>query len=294
MRAMTSQDLAQRYLAAQAIAIEAGFLARRFFDHRGRLSVEMKGVQDWVTDADRKVEDAIVAKLKEVFPGDGFLTEEAGGSPDISLWVIDPIDGTTNFVHGLPEWCISIAFLINEVPEIGVVYSPLTDELFAARRGYGAFCNGTRMQIRDCADLNQAVIGLGASYLTDCETHVEWVRRLVNANADYRVLGSAALSLAKVADGRLEGFVDGFMNSRDILAGMVLVTEAGGRTSDFLADNGLVNGNAIFTANSGIRDALADATGFAPLLDDGMGQCWDKTATTRNFPGGLRQKEGKS
>jgi myo-inositol-1(or 4)-monophosphatase len=146
---MRPEGLAQRFFAAQEIAREAGRLAVGYIDDLDRLNVELKGPQDFVSAADRAVEHLIIDRLSAMFPGEAFLGEEShahGDIDDAALWVIDPIDGTANFVRGLEEWVVSIGLLVAGVPTIGVIYHAASDALYAARRGEGATRNGVAMR----------------------------------------------------------------------------------------------------------------------------------------------------
>ena len=179
----------------------------------------------------------------------------------ILLWVIDPIDGTTNFVQGRPDWCISVGLLWKGQPTIGVVYHPPADELYAASPGHGATRNGAPIRVSDRRSLAGAMIGLDYSSRTPPATHLAHIEALLARGGEYRRSGSTALSLAQVADGRLDGFVELHVYAWDVVAGIVLVREAGGWTSDFLARDGLRCGNPLVAAAPGIRDeflALAE------------------------------------
>lgn len=263
---MTPEALACRFLAAQAVAREAGRLARRLLADPDRLQVELKGPQDLVSAADRAVEQLIVQRLAAAFPGDSFLGEEAhaSGAPETAtaLWVIDPIDGTTNFVQGRPDWCISIGLLHSGQPTIGVIYDPSVDELYAASRCHGATCNGSVIRVSDRRSLAEAMIGLDHSFRTPPAAHLGHIEALLARGGEYRRNGSAALSLAHVADARLDGFAELHLHAWDVVAGIVLVREAGGWTSDFLAGDGLRHGNPLIAAAPGIRDELLALTGL--------------------------------
>ena len=260
---MTPQEISRRFLAAQAVALEADHLARRYFLRQEPIEIEKKSRQDWTTTADREVEKLIVDGVRSVFPEDGFFGEEGGGSDHDRLWVIDPIDGTTNFLRGLPDWCISIAFVLNGTLEFGVIHNPVLDDHYAARRGEGAVHNGVPIQVSGCGDLREAMVAVGFSYRTEVEPHAALVQRLLSAGCEYRRSGSGALAMAHVADGRLDGYAELHINSWDVLAGLVLVREAGGWTSDFLSGDWLTGGNPIFAAAPGIREALVEVTGLA-------------------------------
>lgn len=260
---MTPQEILRRFLAAQEVALEAGHLARRYFVRQEPMEIEKKNRQDWTTTADREVEKLIFDGVRNIFPEDGFFGEEGGGSNHHALWVVDPIDGTTNFLRGFPEWCISIAFVLDGTLEFGVVHNPVLDDHYAARRGEGAVRNGASIQVSNCSDLREALVALGFSYRTNIEPHAALVQRLLSAECEYRRMGSGALAMAYVADGRLDGYAELHINSWDVLGGLALVREAGGWTSDFLSGDWLTAGNPILAATPGIREALVELTGFS-------------------------------
>ncbi|MBI4183960.1 MAG: inositol monophosphatase [Proteobacteria bacterium] len=261
-----SDDARLRYLAAQAVAREAGKLALRHFRARDRLAIEHKGVQDLVSDADREVEDLIGGSLGAAFPGDSFFGEERGAGPHPlradRLWVIDPIDGTANFLRGLPQWAVSIAFVLGGEVEIGVIYDPVADELFAARRGGGAVRDGAPIRVSGCADLTRATVGIGFSYRRPAAAHVAAVSASLHGHCEYRRTGAGALGIAQVADGRVDAYWEAHMNAWDALAGVILVREAGGWTNDFLAGDGLAAGNAVLACTPALKDPLMATLGL--------------------------------
>ncbi len=256
-----SSGLEARFDAAVAVAREAGALARRHYENRDDLIREVKGVQDLVSVADREVEDLILGRLKDGFPGDSFLGEESGGVAAARAWVIDPIDGTINFLRGVPYWSVSIAYVVDGEIEIGVVFDPVADEMYAARRGHGASRNAEGIEVSGCTDITSAVVSVGFSYRRAVERHVDVTKRILDAHCEYRRMGSAALALAHVADGRFDGFWEEHCNSWDVLAGILLVAEAGGWVNDFLAGDGMSRGNVIQACTPGILEPLAALTG---------------------------------
>lgn len=260
---MTPQDILRRFEAAQAVAVEAGRLARRYFLGQDAIEIEKKSSQDWCTTADREVEKLIIDGLRDRFPEDGFFGEEGGGADHDSLWVIDPIDGTSNFIRGLNEWCISIAFVAKGSLEIGIVHDPNADDFFAARRGGGATLNGKPIQVSRREDIREAMVGVGFSYRTAVKSHTALLGRLLDAECEYRRSGSGALAMAHVAQGRLDGYAELHINSWDVLGGIALVREAGGWTNDFLSGDWLTKGNPILAASPGIREALVEISEIA-------------------------------
>jgi len=252
--------LAARLLAAQAIAREAGQLALRYSAAPATLDVELKGPQDFVTAADRAAESLVRERLSEAFPEDAILGEEypASGAPGSAsvVWAVDPIDGTANFVAGRPEWCVSIGAIVGDRPELGVIYHPALDDLYAAQAGHGATRNGQPILVRPCMQLADATVSLEYSVGTDIDRYLGLLEPLLRTGGEYRRDGSAALALAQIAAGTLDGFIELHLNIWDVLAGIVLVREAGGWTSDFLAPGTLAAGNLMIAATPGIRDEL--------------------------------------
>lgn len=257
---MSQRDLEQRTLAACSVAHEAGLLMRRHYRERSAGKISFKGPQDFLTVVDGEVEQLIIDRLHRAFPGDRFVGEEGGGTYGQRTWVIDPIDGTSNFARGIPHFCTSIAFVERGRPAIGVIYDPIADELFAARRGAGATVNGRPMRVSGANNIRRATIELGWSTRRSPEVYTGTVRRVLAAGGGFHRSGSGALGLAYVADGRNDGYFEAHINAWDTLAGLVMVREAGGWTSDFLAGDGLRRGNAVLACTSGLRVMLQKLT----------------------------------
>lgn len=246
----------ERLIAAEGIAYDAGKVALKFFEERLQLHVESKGLQDFVTEADRTVERTIQEYFQNRFPTDAFLGEESGGTAAPAVWVVDPIDGTTNFIKGIPFFCISLAFVCDNSIKIGVIYDPIADKLYSASADGGAYCNDEPIQCSDCDDLTQAVIGLGYSAETEPFAHLGTIERLLGAGGDYRRGGSAALSLAQAAAGNLDGFFEKKLNSWDALAGVIINREAGAYVSPFMENNGLTEGNHCLVCSPALQKKL--------------------------------------
>jgi myo-inositol-1(or 4)-monophosphatase len=254
-----TKDLDAREEALIAVAREAGEMTRQFF--LKPIEVKLKGKQDFITEADGAVERLIVGRLKERFPKDAFLGEEGGASgKGDNLWVIDPIDGTANFANRIPHFCVSIAFMAGGELLLGAISAPMYGELYRARAGKGAFLNDRRMRVSD-ADIKRAIIELGWSVRRPTRAYTSMVESVLATGATFQRAGSGALGLAYVADGRTHGYCELHINSWDTLAGLLLVREAGGWTNDFLAGNGLEQGNAVLACAPGLKDALVAATG---------------------------------
>ena len=238
-----------------AAAEKAGRSLVRSFGEIEKLQVARKGPADFVTEADRRAEEIIYIELHKARPKYGFLMEERGAvsGEDISnAWIVDPLDGTLNFLHGLPHFCISIALKRDTKIFAGVIYEPVSDQMFWAENGKGAFLNGHRIRVSSRRNLADSVFATGIPFMGR-EGHADFLKELQSvmaASAGVRRFGSAALDLAYLAAGRYEGFWERGLNSWDIAAGMKIVREAGGFVSDFNGkDNALKSGD-IVAANS--------------------------------------------
>jgi myo-inositol-1(or 4)-monophosphatase len=251
-----SIDLAARLDAAVRVGREAGALCRRYFSERHTLEIESKGPQDYVSAADRAVESLILEGLGAAFPEDRFLAEESGGQPADRLWVVDPIDGTTNFLRGLPMFCVSIAFVDRGVTELGVIVDVMAGELHVARRGHGATRNGEPLSVSDRTGLEHALIALGYSERDPPQRYAKNIQAILAGGGELRRLGTAALSLAHVASGRLDGFAERQIASWDALAGLLLVAEAGGVIGDGFTGEGIFQRHLAFAATPGVAPAL--------------------------------------
>jgi myo-inositol-1(or 4)-monophosphatase len=239
-------ELKRRYRAALTVTRAAGELSADYFRRRATLAVERKGLQDLVSEADRATEELIVTALSRSFPTDSFLGEEGGlrkNGP--MLWIIDPIDGTANFLRGIPHWCVSLGLVFENRVVLGFLYDPIANEMFSARKGQGAFVNGAPIKVSGEADLRQSRIGLGFSYRRAVGPHADDIRALLDSGCEYSRLGSGALGLAYTAAGRLDGYFERHINIWDVAAGLVIVEEAGGCTNDFLTANVAATGNEI-------------------------------------------------
>jgi len=266
-RSMTSQafGLEARFALAQAIATEAGAVALGYFKQRETLVVETKrDLQDVVSIADREVENLIRARVAEAHAGDGFLGEEYGLAAGDSgyTWVVDPIDGTSPFVNGMPNWCVSIAVLHNGEPVIGVICAPCHDELYAGASGMGATLNGIALKLDPSRTIRNAVTGLGANTYVTPAFVAKTVETLLEAGGTFIRNGSGALMLAYVAAGRLVGYYEPYMHAWDCLAGYCLVREAGGWVHPFPIDDGhLTKGAPVLAAAPGAIEDLKAIAG---------------------------------
>ncbi len=236
-------------------ARSAGEIIFRSFEQVDRINVEEKGAHDFVTEVDRASERAILAALKKTYPTHGFLAEESGLEPGKGegadwLWVIDPLDGTTNFIHGLPHFAISIAVKHKGVVEHGVIFDPMRQEEFTASRGRGASVNGRRMRVTPKRTLDGALIGTGFPFRPEQRTYfpnyMNMFADIAEPTAGIRRAGAAALDLAYVAAGRMDGFWEFGLSEWDMAAGTLMVLEAGGLVSDAIGGHDyLRTGNVV-------------------------------------------------
>lgn len=220
------------------------------------LTVEQKGRQDFVSQADVYVETELRAWLKAERPNDGLLGEERGLEPGSDgVWVIDPIDGTTNFILGMDYWCISVAYVRGNTIALGVIYAPDRDEFFFAESGKGAFLNGRRLTITEPAP-DAVVLGIGRSSRTSVRAYTQTIETLFDNGVEHRRFGAGALMLAHVAAGQVHGYFEAHLHSWDALAGLVIIKEAGGMHNDFLANQGLTQGNNAWAASPQVWQRL--------------------------------------
>jgi myo-inositol-1(or 4)-monophosphatase len=257
-------QLDRRAAAAEAAVREAGAVALDFYRRRGDLKIDSKGPQDVVSQADRDCESLIEAFLAREFPDDSLLGEEGGlRKKGPMLWVVDPIDGTSNFVSGIAHWCVSLGLVVEGRALIGFIYDPVADEMFSAVAGRGAALNGTPIRVSGETDLRRARIGLGFSYRRPVAPHARDVEAVLDAGCEYLRLGSGALGLAYTACGRLDGYWERHINLWDVAGGLAIVDEAGGRTSDFMTDDVVNTGNEILAATPALFDPLRRLVGKA-------------------------------
>jgi myo-inositol-1(or 4)-monophosphatase len=246
---------------AEALARQAGKMMLR--GSRGGFSVDIKGESDVVTNIDREIETFITEELGQMFPDDEILGEEFGGEQTQSEtrhWLIDPIDGTLNYSYGVPLSCVSIALQHEGVSKVGVIYDPHRDELFSARRGAGATLDGVEMRVSPKDTLDNAVLVTGfrptpSENMTDNLANFVAVTK---RSRGVRRLGSAALDLAYVAAGRMDGFWEFGLNPWDTGAGYLLVQEAGGRVTDVQNGPYAAFEPSILATNANIHDELIE------------------------------------
>lgn len=256
---MSDPRLRERTAFAGALCRSAGALAQRYFAGELAYLVESKGErQDWVSAADHAVEAYVRDTIAERFPGDSMLGEEAGGTLSDRSWIVDPIDGTLNFVHGMRYWCVSICYIERGVRRVGAIYDPSQDELFLAAAGEGARCNDAPIHVTACASLDDALISQGYVHRHDLDRHLALRRALLSAGAAVKDPGAGALMLAHVAAGRFDAFYEPHMHPWDASAGLLLIAEAGGRVAPYPGADGLVAGGEVLAAAPGIYARLEE------------------------------------
>ena len=227
----------------------AGNIIVRHFDRIDQLTVQSKEHNDFVSEVDRQAEQEIIHTLRKAYPDHGILAEESGlRQGDEYQWIIDPLDGTTNFLHGFPHFAVSIALRHRGRLEQAVIYDPLRQELFTASRGSGALLNDRRMRVTARRHLDGALLGTGFPFKSQqhLDAYLEMFRALFPQAAGIRRAGSAALDLAYVAAGRLDGFWEIGLNIWDMAAGVLLIQEAGGLSGDLVGGHDhLQHGNIV-------------------------------------------------
>ena len=247
----------------------AGAIINRASLDVDKVQVEMKGVNDFVTEVDKHAEAVIVDTILQAYPGHGILAEESGrelGAKDSEfVWIIDPLDGTTNFIHGFPVYAVSIALAWRGVVQQAVVYDPNRNDLFYASRGRGAFLNDRRIRVSKRQHLRDCLVGTGfpfrdGSYL---DTYMRMMKAMIEQTAGLRRPGAAALDLAYVAAGFYDGFWEVGLNAWDVAAGSLLIQEAGGLIGDLAGDGDFLHGGQVIAATPKIFAQMV--TALAPF-----------------------------
>ena len=240
-------------------ALLAGKSIMRFYSRLETLKVMSKGFNDYVSEADQESEKIITEALIKAYPKYKITAEESG-SNDIESeyeWFIDPLDGTTNFIHGIPQFAVSIGLCKDKIPILGVVYDPFKNEMFCAEKGKGALMNEKKIRVAKCSSIKKAVFGTGIPYRKKDHSgvYIETLRTLMDARCgSIRRLGAAALDLSYVASGRLDGFWEFNLKPWDIAAGSVIVSEAGGHISDINGTQNYFDTGNILAANINLHD----------------------------------------
>ena len=245
-------------------ALKAGKSLSRDFGEVQNLQVSLKGPGDYVSQADRRSEKIVREELLKARPTYGFLgeeSEEIKGTDGAHRWIVDPLDGTTNFLHGIPLFGISIALQRSGEIVAGVVYNPATDELYTAEKGGGAFVNDRRLRVSARRNLSDSVIGCGVPHLGRGQhgRFLVQLRHVMGEVAGIRRMGAASIDLAYVAAGRFDGFWEEYLSPWDVAAGVILIKEAGGFVSDMKGGGDFIEGGAIVAGNEHIHKALVEA-----------------------------------
>jgi myo-inositol-1(or 4)-monophosphatase len=255
--------LETRFDAAIGLATEAGAMALRMRPSPGSVTATLKGAQDWLTEADGAVERFLSERLAVAFPSDGFQGEEGGKARQGTLrWVVDPIDGTSNYARGSARFCVSLALLEDRTPLIGVLVAPAIGETFAARLDGGATLNGATIHAAETTELSRAIVEIGWSHRRPAAAFATMVQRVIEAGAGPRMSGSGALGLADVAAGRSDAYVELHINLWDVAAAIMLLREAGAYVSPFLDGDGPERGNPILGCAPGIAAELTRISGI--------------------------------
>jgi myo-inositol-1(or 4)-monophosphatase len=247
-------------MANAALKASRGLL--RDFGEVEQLQVSIKGPGEFVSTADLKAERMVKAELSRAHPAYGFLAEEGGEAPGTDRrhrWIVDPLDGTTNFLHGIPHFAVSIALERDGEVVAGIVYEPTRDEMYSAEKGLGAYVNDRRLRVSARRQLGDAVIGTGMPYRTkgDQDAYLDTLAAVMAATSGVRRTGAAALDLAYVAAGRYDGFWEFALKPWDIAAGMLLVREAGGYISDLAGGRAMMASGDVLAANDHLHLPLA-------------------------------------
>jgi len=243
-------------------ARKGGDTAQRYLNRVAELDIRSKARNEFVTQVDLAAEAAIIDSIRERYPGHAFLGEEGGrqgGPSDEFLWIIDPLDGTTNFVHGFPVFSVSIALKVRGELEVGVVYDPCRQELFTATRGGGTQLDGRRVRVSGRPGLDGALIGTGFPYRSNTTwlpKYMAMLQAVMENTAGVRRPGSAALDLCYVAAGRLDGFWEFGLSAWDMAAGALMIREAGGHVASLTPGNDPLETGNVIAGSPKVHDAL--------------------------------------
>lgn len=248
-------------VARKAATLAADIIKKYRGDHS--FSVDFKGKNDLVTEVDIKAEKKILSVIEKEFPGDHILAEESVediSMPEGRTWLVDPIDGTTNFTHGFPMYCVSIGLWENKEPQMGLVLEVSSDEYFTAIKGKGAFLNGKPISVSKLDNPSNALIGTGFPYndLSLIDNYLQFFRMLMTTVQGLRRPGAASYDLCCVACGRLEGFYEYSLNPWDVGAAALIVQEAGGKVTDWSGGDNWLFGKRIVAGNPSVHKFLLD------------------------------------
>ncbi|MDX5422854.1 MAG: inositol monophosphatase [Hymenobacteraceae bacterium] len=244
------------------LARRVGAFIRKEAEDFDRSKIEMKGVNDLVSYVDKQAEEKLVEGLRKLLPEAGFITEENTDNTrgERYNWVVDPLDGTTNFMHNLSIYSVSVALMDGDEVVLGCVYEPSRDECFWAYKGGGAFCNDSKIQVSDAPALKDGLVATGFPYhdfgLT--QQYLQILGSFMSKSHGVRRLGSAAIDLVYVAAGRFEGFFEYNLNPWDVAAGALIVQEAGGKVTKFTEDTDYIFGREIVASNGNIHPEMLE------------------------------------
>lgn len=240
---------------------KAGRAVVRDFGEIEKLQVVRKGLDGFVSSADKRSEKIIIEELRKAKPSYGFITEESGvidGEDPNFFWIVDPIDGTGNFLHSLPHFCITVALQYKKQTLAGVIYDPLNDDLYWAEKGKGAFVNNRRLRTSKRFEPSECIVGFGRlSCFGDApELRFQRLKAIMEMKVGIRRMGAAALDLAYVACGKLDAFIQGQLSSWDMAAGILLVEEAGGYVSDLSGGQDMFEKKSIIASNTYLHEKI--------------------------------------
>lgn len=264
MSSVEPSDLEALERTALEAAHAAGRVLRRRFRDGAGIRVETKGLHDYVTEVDREAEDAVLSVIRSRYPSHAVTAEE--GSPSVTSdgprWLVDPLDGTTNFIHGVATFCTSVAIQDEEGLAAGAIHDPTRDETFHARRGAGAFLDGRPIRCRGTSSLDTALIATGFPFreIENLHGYLVAFEAFVRSTSGMRRAGSAALDLAYTACGRYDGFWEIGLSSWDMAAGGLIVREAGGIVTDILGGDDFLGHGDVVAAGPAIHAAMLDIT----------------------------------
>ena len=259
MDGTSETGLKDRYEFASVLARQVGRQALQYWNEQGvdGLGTESKGLQDFVTNADKAAENTLRSELKGMFHGDGFVGEETGGAPGLAgYWVVDPIDGTANYLRGLRHWGVSIAFVSGGKTQLGIVHDSPTDRLYHARLGHGAYRDGQAINVAQTTDPHAAMGILGTSRRIPIDAYLSRIRALFEAGVEHRKIGSAAIGIVRVAEGVADFYHESHLNSWDALAAVLIAQEAGGVARVPEMANFIADGGPVFCATPALSEML--------------------------------------
>jgi len=256
---MTKTEIRRTIEILKESALKAGIVLKDCF--RNSVEIEFKGENDLVTDADRKSEKILVDFISKIFPDYGIIAEEGSNKEKNSKYrfIIDPLDGTTNFAHKYPFYSISIGLLKDDEPIIGIVYAPHFEEMFYAGKGMGAFLNGKKISVSETQNIKDSLLVTGFAYQLDKYDNLDYFRKIIKKSRGVRRDGSAALDLCYVANGRFDGFWELGLHPWDQAAGAVILREAGGTITDFSKNKWSPFDKELVATNFLIHDQMINA-----------------------------------